>query len=98
MRVRVYSQPAAAGTPETLTWVLTKDRGVRGKSYSEIADQAERLSRNPRITKARQAVIDRAADRYMGRIMNTRSFRKNGEVTRFYERYSRKTYMGNSNS
>ena len=76
--------------------VTTEDKGVKGKSFYNIADQAERLSANPRVTPARQEVINRAADRYMQNIMQTRTFRRNGGNSRFYERYSRKTYMGNT--
>ena len=64
---------------------------ARRKSFGSILDQAERLESNPRMTPARLARVNIAADRYTDNIAMRKSFRgKNA-----YDRgYSRSTYMG----
>ncbi|MCQ2257844.1 MAG: hypothetical protein MJZ41_07625 [Bacteroidaceae bacterium] len=64
---------------------------ARRKSFGQILDQADRIASNPRITPARMARANIAADRYTDNIMRRKGFRgKNA-----YDRgFSRNSYMG----
>ncbi|MBR1526923.1 MAG: hypothetical protein IJ640_09745 [Prevotella sp.] len=64
---------------------------ARRKSFSDILDQADRISANPRATSSRIDRANIAADRYTDNIMRKRSFRGKGAYDRGY---SRTTYMG----
>ena len=64
---------------------------ARRKSFSQILDQAERVSANPRANSYRIGRANIAADRYTDNIMRQRSFRGRGA---YDKGYSRSTYMG----